>query len=102
MIMGNGAFLCKETARARRKEIYACSFVAVTLLIVYILPRFFKSIPAPLIALVVLTALAIFTNFELRTVGDLGTITQSLPSFFLPDVPFSLETFMIIFPFSLA
>jgi len=77
-------------------------FVAVTLLIVYILPRFLKSIPAPLIAIVALTALAIFTNFELRTVGDLGTITQSLPSFLIPNVPFSLETLMIILPFSMA
>ncbi|MFC6040870.1 SulP family inorganic anion transporter [Paenisporosarcina macmurdoensis] len=77
-------------------------FVAVTLLIVYILPRFLKSIPAPLIAIVALTVLAIFSNFELRTVGDLGTLTQSLPSFFIPDVPFTVETLMIIFPFSLA
>ena len=77
-------------------------FVAVTLLIVYILPKFLKSIPAPLIAIALLTALAIFTNFDLRTVGDLGTITQSLPSYFIPNVPFTFETLMIIFPFSLA
>lgn len=77
-------------------------FVGVTLLIVYILPRFLKSVPAPLIAIVALTALAIFANIEMRTVGDLGTITQSLPSFLIPDVPFSLETFMIIFPYSIA
>lgn len=77
-------------------------FVAVTLLIVYILPRFLKSIPAPLIAIIALTALAIFTNFELRTVGDLGTITQSLPSFFIPNVPFTIETLMIILPYSIA
>jgi len=77
-------------------------FVGVTLLIVYILPRFLKSIPAPLIAIIVLSALAIFTNMDLRTVGDLGTLTQSLPSFFIPNVPFTLETLMIIFPFSIA
>ncbi|TAA73446.1 SulP family inorganic anion transporter [Planococcus salinarum] len=77
-------------------------FVAITLAIVYIVPRFFKAIPAPLIALVVLTAVAIYSGFELRTVGDLGTISQTLPSFLLPDVPFNLETFMIILPFSLA
>ncbi len=77
-------------------------FVAVTLLIVYILPRFLKSIPAPLIAIIALSALAIFTNMDLRTVGDLGTLTQSLPTFFIPNVPFTLETLMIIFPFSLA
>jgi len=77
-------------------------FVAVTLVIVYVLPRFLKAVPAPLIAIVALTALAIFTSFDLRTVGDLGTITQSLPSFFIPNVPFSIETLMIVLPFSLA
>lgn len=77
-------------------------FVGVTLIIVYVLPRFLKAIPAPLIAIVALTALAIFSGFDLRTVGDLGTITQSLPSFFIPNVPFSLETFMIVLPFSFA
>ncbi|MGD6875056.1 SulP family inorganic anion transporter [Bacillus infantis] len=77
-------------------------FVAITLAIVYILPRFLKAIPAPLIAIVVLTAVAIYSGTELRTVGDLGAITRSLPSFFIPDVPFSFETLAIIFPYSLA
>ncbi|TYS47654.1 SulP family inorganic anion transporter [Bacillus infantis] len=77
-------------------------FVAITLAIVYILPRFLKAIPAPLIAIVLLTAIAIYSGTELRTVGDLGAITRSLPSFFIPDVPFSFETLAIIFPYSLA
>jgi SulP family sulfate permease len=77
-------------------------FVAITLAIVYIVPRFIKSIPAPLIAIVLLTAVAIFTNLDLRTVGDLGAITRSLPKFFIPDVPFSFETIKIIFPYSIA
>lgn len=77
-------------------------FVAITLAIVYIVPRFFKAVPAPLIALVVLTAAAIYAGFDLRTVGDLGTISQTLPTFLLPDVPVNLETLMIILPYSLA
>jgi len=77
-------------------------FVAITLLIVYIVPRFIKSIPAPLIALVLLTGIAIYGNVDLRTVGDLGSITSSLPSFFIPDVPFTFETLAIIFPYSIA
>lgn len=77
-------------------------FVAVTLVLLYTLPRFIKVVPAPLIAIVVLTAVAIFSGIELRTVGDLGVITQSLPSFFIPDVPFNLETLAIIFPYSLS
>ncbi|MCU4787282.1 SulP family inorganic anion transporter [Bacillus cereus] len=77
-------------------------FVAITLAIVYIVPRFIKSIPAPLIAIVLLTAIAIYMHLDLRTVGDLGAITKSLPSFFIPDVPFTFETLSIIFPYSIA
>lgn len=77
-------------------------FVGITLLIVYIVPRFFKAIPAPLIAIISLTAIAIFGGVELKTVGDLGTITQSLPSFIIPNVPFTWETLAIIFPFSIS
>ncbi|MEC0277094.1 SulP family inorganic anion transporter, partial [Peribacillus frigoritolerans] len=54
-------------------------FVAITLVIVYVLPRFIKSIPAPLIAIIALTVVAIYANLDLRTVGDLGAITRSLP-----------------------
>lgn len=49
-------------------------FVAITLAIVYIVPRFIKSIPAPLIAIVLLTAIAIYMHLDLRTVGDLGRL----------------------------
>lgn len=77
-------------------------FVAITLAIIYLIPRFIKTIPAPLIAIIVLTAVAIYSNFELRTVGDLGLITKSLPEFFIPDVPFNFETLAIIFPYSIA
>jgi len=77
-------------------------FVGITLLIVYVLPKFFKAIPAPLIAIVLLTAAAIVSGINLGTVGDLGNITQSLPMFFIPNVPFNLETLQIIFPYSVA
>src|SRR5690625_4654226 len=77
-------------------------FVAITLLIVYIVPRFITAIPAPLIAIVLLTSFAIYGNVDLRTVGDLGSITSALPSFFIPDVPFTFETLAIIFPYSIA
>ncbi|HWK23439.1 MAG TPA: SulP family inorganic anion transporter [Ureibacillus sp.] len=77
-------------------------FVGITLVLVYTLPRFIKVIPAPLIAIVTLTIVAIFSGVNLRTIGDLGTISQTLPTFNIPDVPFNLETFKIIFPFSLS
>ncbi len=77
-------------------------FVALTLLIVYVVPRYFKAIPAPLIAIVLLSVVAIFGGVELRTVGDLGAITQSLPAFLIPNVPFTFETLAIIFPYSIS
>ena len=77
-------------------------FVALTLLIVYVVPRYFKAIPAPLIAIVLLSVVAILGGVELRTVGDLGTITQSLPAFMIPNVPFTFETLAIIFPYSIS
>ncbi|QDH23010.1 SulP family inorganic anion transporter [Saccharibacillus brassicae] len=77
-------------------------FVAVTLLIVYGLPRFFKAVPSPLVAIALLTAVAIFGHAQIGTVGDLGLITQSLPSFLIPDVPFNLETLGIILPVSVS
>lgn len=77
-------------------------FVAITLLIVYVLPRYVKAVPAPLIAIIVLTVVSLIGNVHVETVGDLGKITQTLPSFLIPDVPFSFETLAIIFPFSIA
>ncbi|MCG8398125.1 SulP family inorganic anion transporter [Bacillus atrophaeus] len=77
-------------------------FVAATLAIIYLLPRITKAIPSPLVAIIVMTVIAIYGGFDLRTVGDLGTITQSLPSFLIPDVPLNFETLSIIFPTALA
>lgn len=77
-------------------------FVAITLAIVYILPRYIKVIPAPLIAIVVLTAVVIFGRFDLQTVGDMGNISQTLPTFLIPDIPLNLDTLLIILPYSFA
>ncbi|MRX73735.1 STAS domain-containing protein [Bacillus lacus] len=76
--------------------------IGATLAIIYILPRFTKAVPSPLVAIVAISALVIYGGIEVRTVGDLGTITQSLPAFFIPDVPLNLETLSIIFPIALA
>ncbi|MGX5791464.1 SulP family inorganic anion transporter [Staphylococcus equorum] len=77
-------------------------FVITTLLIIYLLPRVFNKIPAPLIAIVLLTIVYLATGAKVETVGDLGQITRSLPQFFIPDVPFNLETLQIILPYSLS
>lgn len=76
-------------------------FVALTLVIIYVLPRFTKAVPSPLVAIVVMTIVAIFGGFNLRTVGDLGGIAKSLPLFSIPNVPWNMETLSIIFPTAL-
>src|SRR3546814_7641865 len=48
-----------------------------------------------------LTILAIYGNLDVRTVGDMGELPSTIPSFFIPNVPFTFETLQIIFPFSL-
>lgn len=76
------------------------AMAAATIAIILVLPRFTRAVPAPLVAIVVMTAVAIGTGLHVLSVGDLGTITRSLPAFHLPMVPFSLETLLIILPYS--
>ena len=77
-------------------------FAGVTLVLVYVIPRFFKLIPAPLIAIVVMTAIAMMSGVSFQTVGNLGTMPATLPIFLLPDIPLNFETLKIILPYSLA
>ena len=75
--------------------------VAATLAIVYLFPRINKSIPSPLVAIVVMTIVAMVTGLDVRRVGDIGEITRALPIFHFPNIDFSLKTFAIILPYSL-
>lgn len=75
--------------------------VAGTLVIVYGLPRITKVVPSPLIAIIVMTVASVLLRLDIRTVGDMGNITRSLPPFHLPNIPLSFETFKIILPYSI-
>ncbi len=74
----------------------------ITLAIIYLFPRITKVVPSTLVAIIVVTAIAIYGNLEVGTVGDMGTLTQQLPVFLIPSIPFTMETFMIILPYSLS
>ncbi|WP_370205718.1 SulP family inorganic anion transporter [Pararhodobacter marinus] len=76
--------------------------VAASLAIIYLFPRLTKAIPSPLVTIVVLTALTMAFGWDVRTVGDMGALPDALPVFLLPDVPLTVETLMIILPYSLA
>ncbi|MGB7087388.1 MAG: SulP family inorganic anion transporter [Phormidesmis sp.] len=75
--------------------------VAAGLAIIYILPRFIKVIPSPLVAIVVLTSVALGSGMNLPTVGDMGDLPSTLPTFRLPDLPFNLATLEVILPVAL-
>ena len=66
--------------------------------IIYLFPYITRAVPSPLIAIIVLTGIAMFLGLDIRTVGDMGDLPDSLPVFLLPDVPLNLETLQIIFP----
>jgi SulP family sulfate permease len=76
------------------------ALVAFGLVIIYGLPMLTGAVPAPLVAIIVLTAVVWFTGMDVRTVGDMGDLPDTLPIFLLPDVPLTLETLLIVLPYA--
>lgn len=76
------------------------AMVAAGLAIIYLLPRLTRAVPSPLVAIVVLTIVAILLKLDIRTVNDMGQLPDSLPVFLLPQVPLTLETLWIVLPVS--
>lgn len=76
--------------------------VAAGLAVIYLLPRLTRAVPSPLVAIVILTATAIYFDLEVNRVGDMGELPSALPFFALPQVPLTFETLQIIFPYSIA
>lgn len=80
-------------------------FVILGLVIIYgfpYVPKIGKLIPSPMVCIVVITFLALFLDSHVRTVGDMGHLPNSLPHFFIPDIPWNFETLWIILPYSCA
>jgi len=76
--------------------------VAAGLAIIYLFPLLTTAIPSPLVTIVVLTALVFALGLDVRTVGDMGALPDTLPVFLIPDIPLNFETLAIIFPYSVA
>ena len=71
--------------------------------IIYLFPRLpliGKAIPSPLVCIISLTGISIFLGLDIRTVGDMGDLPDTLPLFLLPDIPVNLDTLLIILPYS--
>ncbi|MDD2780751.1 MAG: SulP family inorganic anion transporter [Sulfuricurvum sp.] len=84
---------------------YVYALTAAGLGIIYLfpyIPTIGKLIPSPLVTIVVLTAVTVAMGIDVRTVGDMGALPDTLPLFLWPDVPLNFETLSIIFPYSVA
>jgi len=84
-------------------HVYAMT--AAGLGIIYLLPLvpvIGRAVPSPLVCIVSLTIVAIVLGLDIRTVGDMGQLPDTLPVFLWPDVPLNLETLMIISPYAAA
>ena len=77
------------------------AMTAAGLAIIYGLPYLTKAVPSPLVTIVVLTGVALVLDLDIRSVGDMGRLPDSLPVFLLPDVPLNLATLKIIAPCAL-
>ncbi len=75
--------------------------IAVTIAIIYLLPKLTKAIPSTLAGIAIVSFGVALLNIDTKTVGDLGSIAGGLPAFHLPNVPFNLETLKIVFPYAL-
>lgn len=76
------------------------ALVALGIAIIYFFPYVTTAVPSTLVAVVVVTAIAIIGRVDVRTIGDMGNITAALPPFHIPEVPLNMETFMIVLPYS--
>lgn len=75
--------------------------VFLTMLIIWGLPKLTKKIPASLVSILVVIGVVFALDIDTKTVGDIASIKGGFPPFHIPDVPFTLETLYIIFPYAL-
>lgn len=84
-------------------HVYALT--ALGLAIIYLfpyVPKLGQILPSPLVNIVVITLIVYFMNIDVRTIGDMGELPDTLPIFLWPDVPLNWETLKIIFPYSIS
>ncbi|MCU8035189.1 MULTISPECIES: SulP family inorganic anion transporter [unclassified Shewanella] len=82
-------------------HVYAMTIAGLGIIYLFpLIPVIGKSLPSPLVCIVGLTLFAVYMGLDIRTVGDMGQLPDTLPIFLWPEVPLTLETLMIIFPYS--
>jgi SulP family sulfate permease len=93
--VGNSVWISGNTL------LYSIGFVGLTMLVIWLLPKLTKTLPATLVAILLTTILVLTFKIDIPSVGDLASVKGGLPIFLIPDVPLDLETLKIIFPYAL-
>ena len=75
--------------------------VALGLAIMVGMPKLTEAVPAPLVAIVVVTAICMVFGVQVPTVGDRGELPDTLPELMIPHVPWTWETLQIVAPYAL-
>ncbi|MBB3061985.1 SulP family inorganic anion transporter [Microbulbifer rhizosphaerae] len=82
-------------------HVYAVTMAGLGIIYLFpYVPVVGKIVPSPLICILLLTGVAVYLGMDIRTVGDMGDLPDTLPVFLWPEVPLNLETLKIIFPYS--
>jgi len=82
-------------------HVYAMTAFGLGIIYLFpLIPKIGKVIPSPLVCIITLTIISVFLGLDIRTVGDMGKLPDSLPIFLFPDIPFNFETLTIIFPYA--
>ncbi|NLC08924.1 MAG: SulP family inorganic anion transporter [Gammaproteobacteria bacterium] len=83
-------------------HVYAITAAGLGIIYLFpLIPKIGKSVPSTLICIIALTGAAVYLGLDVRNVGDMGQLPDTLPIFLWPDVPLTLETLQIILPYSL-
>ena len=79
---------------------YSVIFIALTMYIIWLLPKMTKILPSTLIAILFTTIVVSIFKIDIPNVGDLASVKGGLPEFSMPSVPLNIETLKIIFPYA--
>ncbi|MCK0147503.1 SulP family inorganic anion transporter [Arenibacter sp. F26102] len=73
----------------------------LTIAIVALLPKITKAVPPSLVAILIVFGVVFFFDIDTKKVLDIASVSGSFPSFHIPEIPFNMETLILIFPYAL-
>ena len=80
---------------------FMIGLVLLTMLIIWGLPKITKAVPSSLAAIIAVSAIVIGFNLDTKTVGDIASVSGGFPPFHIPNIPFTWDSIIIIFPYAI-